>query len=171
MAFFVPVYPAYGLLYYQKRYIDMDTNLDKIDAFFTAYANRFNDFLSEGRLDIAETANTFAPCFVEASPLGVQCMSNDDNFRQLLPKGCDFYKSIGTRSMRITSRQITALDDYHAMAKINWESIYMKEDGLIELRFDVHYFVQLLHGTIKIFAYITGDEQKLLQENGLAGAA
>jgi len=143
----------------------------KIDAFFDAYAKRFNDALGGKEPNITETVNAFAEHFIEASPLGVICGENDKTFREAIPKGNEFYKSIGTESMNIESKEITTLDDFHFMVKVRWNSIYNKKDGArITIDFDVFYFLQHRDDQLKVFAYITGDEQKLLKERGLIPA-
>lgn len=139
-----------------------------ISQFFDDYASRFNKALKGEVPDIESTANSFAACFVEASPVGVICSKNDERFKEAIPKGYAFYKSIGTVSMKIGSKTITELDGYHAMVKIHWQSLYQKKEGnREEIGFDVHYFVQVMDNKVMIFAYITGDEQQLLQEKGL----
>lgn len=140
-----------------------------IAPFFDNYALRFNEVLHGSEPDVAATADNFADCFVEASPAGIQCGKNDERFKESIPKGFAFYKSIGMISMKIGSRIITPLDEYHAMVKIHWQSLYVKKEGnRLEIGFDTHYFVQVKNGTVKIFAYVTGDEQKVLEEKGLA---
>ncbi len=139
-----------------------------ISRFFDDYASRFNKALKGEMPDVEETVNSFASCFVEASPAGIICSKNDERFRDAIPKGYEYYRSIGTVSMKIGSKAITELDEYHAMVKVHWQTLYQKKEGnREEIGFDVHYFVQVINGTVKIFSYITGDEQKLLQEKGL----
>ena len=105
---------------------------------------------------------------VEASPVGVVCGINNDEFRQVIPQGYKFYKKIGITSMNILDKEISILDDYHAMARIHWQSIYDRKDEQTgDIDFDVIYFVQDLGKGLKIFAYITGDEQKALKDNAL----
>jgi hypothetical protein len=54
------------------------------------------------------------------------------------------------------------------MAKVHWQAIYNKKDKSKEsIEFDVIYFVQTVNDQLKIFAYITGDEQGVLRERGL----
>lgn len=143
-------------------------SLHKLDDFFRAYEKRFNDFLSGRELDIEGTVNSFATFFVEASPVGIQGGANDENFRPSVERGYAFYKSIGTKSIRITGSDITLLDDFHAMARIHWRSVNEKKDkSEIAIDFEVIYFVQTINSESKIFAYITGDEQKVLKERGL----
>lgn len=146
----------------------MDEKLNKkIEAFFTAYEGRFNDALV-GKIDAEETASAFADCFIEANPFGVNCGKNDNLFLKVIPEGYKFYKSIGAQAMKIVAVTITHLDAHHAMVKAHWRSHYKKKDGHeVWIEFDVIYFVQIVHEQIKIFAYITGDEQGVLHERGL----
>ena len=142
--------------------------LKQIDAFFDDYARRFNDVLAGNEADVDGTLNSFASCFVESSPSGVTCGNNDEQFRAAIPQGYAFYKSIGTQAMNIVSKDISGIDEMHALVKIRWNSEYRKQDGSnVAIAFDVFYFVRVDSGVPKIFAYITGDEQKALRENGL----
>lgn len=146
----------------------MDNKKDIIHQFFDDYAQRFNNVLKGAEPDIDIIIASFAVCFIEANPLGVMCGKNDKTFREQIPVGYSFYKEIGINSMDILSREITILDDYHAMAKIHWNSVFTKGLGQAgNIEFDVIYLLQLAGGHCKIFAYITGDEQRALRENGL----
>jgi hypothetical protein len=142
-------------------------SLHKLDDFFRAYEKRFNDFLSGKELDLEGTVASFAKFFVGASPVGVNGGANDQDFPLFIEKGYTFYKNIGTKSMKIVGSDTSLLDDYHAMAKIHWRATYDKNGKEIVIDFNVIYFVQILNNEMKIFAYITGDEQKALKENGL----
>jgi len=141
---------------------------EEIDQFFTRCESRFNDALSGGEPDIEQTVNSFTEHFLEASPLGVNPGKNDKNFREMIPNGWAFYKEIGIQAMNILSKQITILDDFHALVKINWNSSFVRKDNSNgEISFEVFYLIQKLDETIKIFAYITGDEQQALKDQGL----
>ncbi|SEL01519.1 hypothetical protein SAMN04488505_1011319 [Chitinophaga rupis] len=137
-----------------------------IEQFFKDYENRFAEGLA-GKADVAATTAVFADCFIEASPRGVICGKNDDAFRASIPKGYDFYKSIGTSRMNIEHLTVTALDDLHYMVKVRWQSYYLKDERELLIEFDVTYFLQQQQEQLKIFAYITGDEQQLLKERGV----
>lgn len=135
--------------------------------FFAAYEQRFNTAL-HGETDVEGTASAFAPFFVEASPVGIHGGSNDSEFRKKIPQGMDYYRSIGTYSMEILSQDVTQLDDLHFMVKIHWKATYKNKDNSdLAIEFDVIYFLQLHDGALKIFAYITGDEDKVMREHGL----
>lgn len=141
----------------------------KLEDFFAAYAARTNAALADPpEVNAEATANAFAGCFIEASPNGIHCGTNNDEFRAAIPKGYEFYRSIGTKSMEIGSLTLTPLDDFHTQAKVHWVAKYQKQDGSQdEIEFDVIYFVQLLGDEPKIFAYITGDEQQVYKDKGL----
>jgi hypothetical protein len=137
-----------------------------IKKFFRNYEAAFNRALA-GVDSSEETVQAFAGYFVAANPNGVACGSNNDEFRTAIGQGCAFYRNIGTKTARIVDLNITLLDDYHAMVKVFWDWQYVKEGREDTLAFSVIYFVQLIEEQPKIFAFITGDEQKLLQEKGL----
>jgi hypothetical protein len=108
----------------------------------------------------------FEQCFVESSPAGVTCGKNDEQFIEKVRSGFDFYKSIGSKSMTIVSKDITLLDDLHAMAKIYWRYSYVKDEREGTIDFTNYYFVTT-RDQVKIFGYIAGDEQKALADKGL----
>ncbi|MGZ8517672.1 MAG: hypothetical protein ACXWWD_09995 [Chitinophagaceae bacterium] len=138
-----------------------------IKNFFSRYEARFNDAL-KGKEDIDGTVNSFTSCFMNASPAGINCGKNDISFREAIPVGNAFYKSIGTKLMKINRLEITSLDELHFMVKVHWDSLYEKKNSeQVTINFDVIYFLQLKDNEVKIFLYITGDEQKALKESGL----
>lgn len=141
----------------------------RLGDFFAEYAARFNRSLTDSPvIDVEATAGAFAGCFLEVSPLGANCGKNDEQFREMIPHGFEFYRSIGTKSMAIESVALTELTRDHWMARVAWNSFYVKKDGSgIRIDFEVIYFLQTLGGQPKIFAYITGDEAKVLKEHGL----
>jgi hypothetical protein len=139
----------------------------KLETFFSEYEKLYNGSLT-GEADIESTVRSFAQYFVEASPVGIIGGKNDDEFRKRIPQGFAFYKGIGTESMNIRSKEISSLDELHQMTKVGWTAKCRKKDGKEEvIDFTVIYFTQLQNGEPKIFAYITGDEQKVLKERGL----
>jgi hypothetical protein len=146
----------------------MKISKKQIEAFFSAYEKRFNNSLAGKKVDVKGTVASFAEYFVEAHPKGVIGGKNDKKFESAMKKGNAQYKKIGTQSMTIESMNIIDIDDLHAMVKIGWSSRYKKGDSSqVTIDFDVSYFVQARKGKLKIFAYVTGDEQKALQEKGL----
>lgn len=146
----------------------MESRIKQIEHFFDRYEDRFNIALNTGNTDIEATTDSFADCFVEASPVGIVCGKNDQQFRQMIPQGYTAYKKMGITAMNILSKNISIIDDFHAMARIHWRSVYDRKNGKSgHIDFDVIYLVQDIGKGLKIFAYITGDEQKALKEHGL----
>jgi 1-aminocyclopropane-1-carboxylate deaminase/D-cysteine desulfhydrase-like pyridoxal-dependent ACC family enzyme len=138
----------------------------RAEAFFRKYEDRFNQGLA-GKPDVEGTAAAFAESFIESSPVGVNAGQNGAEFRKAIPQGIEFYKSIGTQSMKIKELAVTLIDDFHVMAKVHWDSRYQQRGRDVLIEFDVVYFLRYFDGLLKIFAYVTGDEQKLLEEYGL----
>lgn len=137
--------------------------------FFAAYEKRFNEAL-KGETDVEGMAAAFASLFVEASPAGIHGGFNDQEFRNKIPKGIDFYRQIGTYSMQILSQDVTPLDALHYMVKIHWKATYKNKDNTdLTIEFDVIYFLQYKDNGLKIFAYITGDEDTVMRQHGLIG--
>lgn len=146
----------------------MDALENRIEQFFDDYAKRFNDALIDKAVNVEEAATAFAAYFIEASPVGIMTEKNDAAFQETIPKGYDFYKSIGTLSMTINSTEITPMDDHHSMVKVHWLSEYEKKDKRrVAIDFNVFYFIQHFADSIKIFGYVTGDEHKVLKEYDL----
>src|SRR5688572_9952961 len=146
----------------------MTNQENTIDDFFNRYAARFNWALWNEQFDIDAVVESFAEEVIAANPLGVRAGKNDQAFKEAILKGWGLYRSIGIHSMSIISKTITLLDDFHAMVKIRWQCLFVtKEKRAGEIEFDVIYMVQMRFGSIKIFAYITGDEQQELKNSGL----
>ncbi len=122
----------------------------------------------KGNVDVEASAAAFAPCFIEASPRGVICGNNDDQFSAMIPRGTDFYRGIGTTVMNVRSTEITSMDAHHDMVRVFWNSQHVKKDGTpVLIDFDVIYLLEDTTGQPKIFGYVTGDEQQVLRESGL----
>lgn len=139
---------------------------EKIRQFFADYEKAFEKGIA-GKPDVMGTVNSFAHVFVEASPLGIIGGTNDNKFRDAIPKGFDFYRKIGTKSMTIEKIDITAIDAYHYQAKVHWKAHYEQTKLQVDIEFDVIYLLQYLNNKLEIFAYITGDEQAALRNHGL----
>jgi hypothetical protein len=70
--------------------------------------------------------------------------------------------------MDILSMQITILDNLHAIVKIHWNISYVRKNRIKgDIAFDVFYLLQKTGDDVRIFGYITGDEQQALKEEGL----
>jgi hypothetical protein len=141
---------------------------ESIALFFDNYARRFNEALHGSLPDIENATACFAECFIESNPNKIILTQNNDSFKAAIPQGFNYYRSIGLQNMKICSKAITILDDYHALVKIHWQSLYIKKEGnKMELGFDTHYMVRVINGVVKIFCYVSSDEQQFMEENGL----
>lgn len=139
----------------------------KIDRFFKNYETNFNKGLAGQDID-SDVLNSFADCFIESSPAGVMCAKNSPEFLQKIRQGFEFYKNIGTTSMKIAAMHIEGLDSGHNLVKVGWHYEATKKDkSKVEIDFDIFYLLRTFNDEVKIFVYITGDEQKVLREKGL----
>ncbi len=146
----------------------MENRVRQIEEFFDRYGKIFNQSLEGSNEEMEQTAQLFAESFIGANPGGVFCGKNDKEFLEVMQQGYAFYKNIGITSMEIVSKEITLLDDFHAMARIGWRAHYIRKDlsaGSID--FNNIYFTQTLEGRPKVFAYITGDERAAFEGIGL----
>lgn len=130
-----------------------------IEDFFNRYASITNNALFGDGYDVNSIKDSFSDFVVGANPLGVAGGKNDDQFVNTIRQGVEFYKKIGIVSMNIMSKEILVIDEFHASVKVSWSSFYQKDDASGEIPFEVIYLVQCRDGLIKIFAYVTGDEQ------------
>jgi hypothetical protein len=141
---------------------------DQISAFFDAYATRVNRALAGQKVNPKEVSASFADFFVESSPQGVIGGKNGWMFRRTIPKGFARYRKMGITAMLIQAKDIKPLDDGHAMVTVRWQSVYNRKDGTpASIVFSVTYFLTMVQDSFKIFAYITGDEERVLKEHGL----
>ena len=146
----------------------MENRERQIDTFFNFYCDIFNKAVKSEIPGIERTAELFSPCFIAANPSGVHCGQNDETFRDAMKNGYAFYRDIGITSMDIVSKDITLLDNLHAMTKVHWKSNFIKKDGLqVSIEFENIYLTQSKGSQHRVFAYITGDEQAALKDAGL----
>lgn len=142
-----------------------------IEEFFSTYEKHFNETLAGKETQINQVmTEAFTECFVESNPGGVICNKNDQTFSEKTKQGFAFYRSIGTTGMNIISKEITLLDDGHALVNVYWRYHYEKDDQTGSIDFHVVYLVRTNQNEVRIFTYIKGDEMKVLKENGLIQA-
>jgi hypothetical protein len=142
----------------------METAIRKL---FERYERLFRRSLA-GDPAIDEAASLYASAFIAASPAGVMTGTNDDRLRQFMAQGYAWYRSIGTKRMRIRDVRISPIDEHHCVAHVAWTAVYERgEQPDVAIDFDVHYLVQQLDGDPKIFGWVAGDEQALLKKHGI----
>jgi hypothetical protein len=152
-----------------RRELSLDERAKRVGEFFEQYAERFNRSLAGEKVEAKEVAESFADHFVEAGPGGVNGGKNGLLFRMMIPRGFAHYRKIGTTQMKVAALSVEPIDDRHVLAKVHWDSRYRKKDGSDDrIEFDVTYLLHFEDGEPKIFAYITGDEERILKEHGLS---
>ncbi len=137
-----------------------------VRQFFGMYAERFNRALG-GDTDMEGIAGQYASEFIAASPAGVMTGKNDETLKQVMAQGYERYRQMGTKEMRIRSISVTPIDEQHGMARVAWTAVYAKDNQDIPIDFDVHYLLQEKDGTLKVFGWVSGDEQALLKQHGI----
>lgn len=139
----------------------------QLEHFFKDYEQFFMHSLG-GTVDSEAVASFYAPALIAASPLGVMTGANDVAFREGLAAGYDQYRAIGTTGMHVRSVTMTPIDDLHAVASVAWRASYERPGGeVFDIDFDVHYLMQEHAGVLRIFGWISGDEQEVYKEHGL----
>jgi len=141
----------------------------KVRQLFDEYGRISNDALKdETSVHATLVASFFAAYFVGSTPKAVFGGPNDVTFREMIPQGFARYRQCGGKRMDITGIKVTTLNDLHALAEIGWDFAYVNKAGKGgNVRFTNFYFVTIADGEPRIFAYITGDEDKAMQEHGL----
>jgi hypothetical protein len=138
-----------------------------VRAFFERYERLFNQALV-GDGDLDEVMGLYASEFIAASPAGVTAGKNDAQLRQTMAQGYAHYRTIGTRGMRIRDVRISPIDGLHCLAHVAWTATYARDSGPdVAIDFEVHYLVQRSGGALKVFGWVSGDEQALLREHGV----
>jgi hypothetical protein len=140
---------------------------DTLEKFFQRYESFFMQSLS-GEIDGNEIAELYAPEFIAASPLGVLTGKNDVDFQQALSEGYEQYRRIGTKGMRVRTVEMSRIDEFHCVANVAWTASYeVPNKQQVDIDFDVHYLMQELNGKLRIFGWVSGNEQELLKQYGV----
>jgi hypothetical protein len=142
----------------------------QVEDFFAAYGKRSNDALQDPpREDVDGLVASFAPFLVGAGPKGVFGAPNGEDFRKMIPQGFARYREVGGKAMTVTRVKVTELDDFNAMARVDWDFAYERpKDGRKgHITFQNLYFLNFATGEPKVFAYITPDEERAMKDHGL----
>ena len=138
-----------------------------VREFLERYARFFNGALA-GTVGTDELADLYAAEFIAAGPAGVMTGKNDERLEQVMAQGYARYRALGTKAMRIRDVRITPIDERHCLAHVAWTATYARSDRTdLAIEFDVHYLIQILNGTPKVFGWVAGDEEALLREHGI----
>lgn len=142
--------------------------MDKhIHEFFRQYVEFFRQGL-RNEADLDQVASSYASAFIAASPAGVMAGYNDGQLQQVMQQGFERYRQMGTKDMALRGVRIDPIDEHHCLAHVAWTATYARDaapDTAID--FEVHYLMQQLDGTPRIFGWVSGDEQALLRQHGI----
>ena len=138
-----------------------------VNELFERYQEFFRKALMN-KVDMEQVASSYASAFIAASPAGVSVGQNDEQLKQTMQLGFEYYRQIGTKDMRLRNVRIAPIDERHCLAHVAWTATYERaNDSDVSIDFEVHYFVQQLKGTPKIFGWVSGDEQAVLKQHGI----
>ncbi|MGV8839619.1 MAG: hypothetical protein ACWA6X_04880 [Bauldia sp.] len=143
---------------------------DDVKAFFAAYGRRSDAALRQPPVeDIDGVVADFAPFFVGAGPGGVMGGANDATFRTAVAAGFARYRELGGTSFEVIAVVVQPIDDFNVMAKVEWRFSYdrAKERKKGRMDFTNVYFLNAAGGALRIFAYVTPDEEAALRQEGL----
>lgn len=141
-----------------------------VRAFLNAYAERFNDAIADPpKVDIGAIRAFYSNHFIGSDPASVRGGKNGVLFRLMLPLGYRRYRKLGCKRMELKRVEVIGLDDFHAMARTHWSSLFRRKDKtVVEIEFDNIYLLHIPLGEApKIFAWITGDEPQALKDHGI----
>jgi len=139
----------------------------EVHKLFERYEEFFKRSLADD-FDKEEVSELYASEFIAATPAGVMAGKNDETLIQAMVQGYQNYREIGTRQMRKRDIRLSPIDDLHCVAHVSWTATYSRDDlPETDIDFDVHYLVQVLNGTAKVFGWVSGDEQELLKQHGI----
>ena len=138
-----------------------------VNELFKKYQEFFQKAL-ENNVQVKQVVSSYASAFIAASPAGVRVGQNDEQLKQAMQQGFEYYRQIGTKDMRLRNVRIAPIDECHCLAHVAWTATYGRgNDPDVSIDFEVHYFVQQLNERPKIFGWVSGDEQAVLRKHGL----
>lgn len=140
---------------------------EQVEKFFQKYEQFFMQSLI-GKLNSDEITELYAPEFIAASPMGVMTGKNDIDLQKTLSNGYEQYRKMGTIDMHVCKIKIYPIDEYHGVAHVFWRASYQKSDkSRVDIDFEVHYLMQEIKGKLRVFGWISGNEQEVLKEYGI----
>ena len=106
----------------------MEDRRREVEEFFAGYEARVNAALGHPPVvDVEAMAEAYAEHVIEAHPGGVIHFEKEQ-LRAAIPQVFERQRSIGAKSMRMVSLEITPVDEHHWSGKVRWEARYERED-------------------------------------------
>ncbi|TPK51764.1 nuclear transport factor 2 family protein [Mesorhizobium sp. B2-4-19] len=138
-----------------------------VQEFFKAYETIYNDAIA-GNADMDDVGKMYSTGFVSVTPAAVMVGENGQQLKDIMKKGFEAYRAIGSKRMTCTDVSVTSIDQDHCVAKVQWSGDYERKDGsALTIDFKVDYLVERRDGRLKVFGWIAGDEQAEFRNHGL----
>jgi hypothetical protein len=150
-----------------RRRLDVQNRRREVEEFFAGYEARVNAALGEPPVvDVEGIAEAYAEHVIEAHPGGVTYFEKEQ-FRAAIPQVFERQRSIGSKSMRMVSLEVTPVDDHHWAGKVRWEARYERghRGCACRVRRDIPRPVG--RRTTADLRLHRGDEEGFLKEKGL----
>ncbi|RWC86504.1 MAG: nuclear transport factor 2 family protein [Mesorhizobium sp.] len=139
----------------------------EVAKFFAAYAEFYNDALLP-EADLKDVADIYSSAFISVTPGAVMAGENGKQLIEIMKKGFEGYRTIGAGKMTCKDVSVTPIDRDHCVAKVQWAGEYQnKKAALITIDFEVSYLLERRDGKLKVFGWISGDEQAEFRKHGL----
>ncbi|WP_245493484.1 MULTISPECIES: nuclear transport factor 2 family protein [unclassified Mesorhizobium] len=138
-----------------------------LQEFFKTYEKVYNDAIA-GTVDLDDVADIYSTGFVSVTPAGVIVGENGAELKDVMKKGFEAYRAIGSKKMICADVSVTPIDQDHCVAKVQWSGEYeRKNKDRLTIDFEVNYLVERRDGRLKVFGWIAGDEQAEFSKYGL----
>ncbi|TIN27180.1 MAG: nuclear transport factor 2 family protein, partial [Mesorhizobium sp.] len=106
--------------------------------------------------------------FVSVTPAAVMVGENGQQLKDIMKKGFEAYRAIGSKRMTCVDVSVMPIDQDHCVAEVNWSGDYERKDGSpVAIEFAINYLVEQRDGDLKVFGWIAGDEQAEFRKHGL----
>ncbi len=138
-----------------------------VRKFFKAYERVYNDAMG-GEVNMDDVGQMYSTGFVSVTPAGVMVGENGQPLKDVMRKGFEAYRALGSKKMTYTDVAVTAIDRDHCVARVQWSGQYQRKNKeCLTIDFEVNYLVERRDGRLKVFGWITGDEQAEFRKHGL----
>ncbi|MET3595635.1 MULTISPECIES: nuclear transport factor 2 family protein [Mesorhizobium] len=144
--------------------------ISKTDAetFFKTYEKVYRDAIA-GNVNLNDVAGNYSTGFVSVTPAGVMVGENGQQLKDIMKKGFEAYRAMGSKKMTCKEVSVTPIDQDHCVAKVQWSGEYERKDkSPVTIDFEVDYLLERRDGSLKVFGWIAGDEQAEFKKHGLA---
>ncbi|WP_027036787.1 hypothetical protein [Mesorhizobium ciceri] len=138
-----------------------------VQKFFKTYEKIYNDAIA-GNADLDDVGDMYSTGFVSVTPAAVMVGENGQQLKDIMKKGFEAYRAIGTRRMTFVDVSVMPINQDHCVAEVNWSGDYERKDGSpVTIDFAINYLVEQRDGDLKVFGWIAGDEQAEFRKHGL----